>query len=180
MKSHRVLAIDPGTQHTGLAVGEGKDGFFEILEIRKVEKLKGKAYRRISEIIEEVRDLIDQYEVAELWTEMFVPYGIRRGAMHNMNLVGALLYIPVTRKIDMLSYAIQASEWKRWVKANAPDATTPSEAIRTLCAQHEVELTDEHHAAIADPHCADALGILLFTYYGDKTNREHQASYVQN
>ena len=176
---YRVMAIDPGTQHTGVAVGTlGSDGTMKIREIKKIEKLTGKTYRRISEIIEEVRELIDEHGVKELWTEMFVPYGIRRGAMHNMNLVGALLYIPVTRNISMLSYSIQAAEWKKWVKANVPDFKTTAEAIRKLCVKFEVELTDEWEAAIADPHCADAVGILLFSYYGSEAEREYQAGNV--
>lgn len=177
--SHSIMAVDPGTQHTGVAIGRVEDGVLVIQEITKIEKLKGKAYRRVSEIIEEVRDLVDKHEVKELWTEMFVPYGIRRGAMHNMNLVGALIYMPVTRSIEMLSYGIQAAEWKKWIKANAPECKTPSESIRNLCELQEVELTDATHEAIADPHCADALGILMFSVYGSG-EREYQASHIQN
>lgn len=177
---YNIMAIDPGTQHTGVAVGATEEGgTLEILEIVKIEKLKGKAYRRITEIIDEVRDLIDKHGVIEMWTEMFVPYGIRRGAMHNMNLVGALLYMPVTRKLDMVSYGLQAAEWKKWVKAQVPDATTPYEAIRDLCVTHGVTLSDAHHAAISDPHCADAVGILLFSHYGSDSH-EYEIGYAQN
>lgn len=179
---YNIMAIDPGTQHTGLAIGAtepGGSGTLEILAIKKIEKLKSSVWRRITGIIDEVRDLIDEYGVLELWIEMFVPYAQRRGAMHNMNLVGALLYMPVTRNLDMVAYAIQAAEWKRWVKGQVPFAETPFEAMRALCHKFSVPLSDADLAAIADPHCADALGILMFSHFGSY-EREHAISNVQD
>ena len=110
---------------------------------------------------------------------MFIPYGIRRGQMYNMNLVGAILYLPVTRQKKLKSYAIQAAEWKKWLSANAGENLTPYDKLRDVAEDRLIELDDEAHAAISDPHVGDAFGMLMFTYFGSPP-REHQASYPQN
>ena len=176
------MALDPGTLHTGVVIVKGTfDSIEEILEIRKIEKKSkdGKAPVRIAHIVNEVREMLDQWQVTEMWTELFIPYGRRRGAMHNMNLVGALLYMPATRSIEGLhSYGLHAGEWKRWIKAQYPDLEM-HQAVRNLCALHDVTLTDEAEAGISDPHCCDALGILLFIKFGVAEDAEHETGHVQ-
>jgi Holliday junction resolvasome RuvABC endonuclease subunit len=145
-----VVAVDPGTINTGYCKLEvNNDGTVAQVHEAGIIKATGKrAVDRIPEIIDRINQLVEKpASVDEIWTELFVPYGARKGAMWNASLVGAILFLPVTRMIKGLScYGVYPVELDN------------------------VTLTDEQSLALSNPHVADALGLALF---GIKEAEQH-------
>ena len=174
MKNYRVMAVDPGTINTGVVIGElGPDDTVQMVAAKKVNKRKGDAWRRVTTITAEIVDMIEEYDVRELWVELYIPYGRRRGSLWNMMLVGALLYLPVTRSKDnLISYGLYAREWKPWLKKMTPDCDADKRRAITFAKNQGIEFTDEMEEALTDVHVADALGLILFPHFAGDTN-EH-------
>lgn len=168
------MSVDPGTNHTGVVVAElGPDKSLNVVNTYKIEKRKGHAWRRVTEIIEILVEIVEQHSVQELWVELYIPYGARKGALWNMMLVGALLYLPVTRQQESLtSYGLYAREWKQWMKKVTPGCDHDGKRARTFALNQGLEFTDAMEEMLTDIHVADALGILLFTRYAGEHN-EH-------
>lgn len=173
-KAHRMMSVDPGTLNTGVVVVELQpDGTLKMLHTRKISRKKGDAWKRVNEILEDLIEIVREYKVNEIWVELYVPYGRRKGSLWNMMLVGALLYLPVTRSLDdTVSYGVYAQEWKRWLTKAIDTDRHPAKALAESLG---IALTDEQYADISDPHVADALGLLLFSQYRE-TNNEYATS----
>lgn len=171
---YTIMSVDPGTINTGVVVAElGPDNSLIPVNTYKILKKKGDAWRRVSDIITVLANIIEEHEVDELWVELYIPYGARKGSLWNMMLVGALLYLPVTRSVEKLtSYGLYAREWKQWLKKETPGCDNDSKRARTFALNHGIEFTDEMEEMLTDIHIADALGILLFTRYAGGHN-EH-------
>jgi Holliday junction resolvasome RuvABC endonuclease subunit len=169
-----VVAVDPGTINTGYCKLEvNNDGTVAQVHEAGIIKATGKrAVDRIPEIIDRINQLVEKpASVDEIWTELFVPYGARKGAMWNASLVGAILFLPVTRMIKGLScYGVYPVQWKAWIKRQS---ALDSMKLDTefLLELDNVTLTDEQSLALSNPHVADALGLALF---GIKEAEQHE------
>ena len=172
--NYRIMSVDPGTINTGVVVTElGPDDTLKVLKTVKINKRKDDAWHRVTYIVAPILELILEYEVQELWVELYIPYGARKGSLWNMMLVGALIYLPVTRGLDTLtSYGLYAREWKGWLKKATPNCDKDSRRVVEFAVAHDVVLDDEAHYHLSDPHVSDALGLVLFTRYSGDTN-EH-------
>lgn len=172
--NYRIMSVDPGTINTGVVVTElGPDDTLVMLATKKITKRKGDAWRRVTDIVKEILEMVEEYEIRELWTELYIPYGARKGSLWNMMLVGALLYLPVTRSLSNLqSYGLYAREWKQWLKKATPDCDSDKHRAVSFAKANGLELTDEQELDLTDVHVADALGLVLFTRYAGDTN-EH-------
>lgn len=159
-----VVGVDPGTKNTGYCKLEvNNDGTVRtILSLERISPTGDTAVSRIPEIVERVCEgVVGEPKADEVWTELFVPYGARKGAMWNASLVGALLFLPVTRMIKNLGcYGVYPVQWKSWAKKIADVPMT--EVIGYLLAKDNIELTDEQNLALSNPHVADAMGLALF------------------
>ena len=93
--SRNIIGIDPGTLNTGYVVVESDGGIVRVLTsgVVPVDK-KLPAPCRIHHIITELIREIEAFDVTEIWTELFVPYGARQGALWNTALTGAIIYLP--------------------------------------------------------------------------------------
>lgn len=174
MNRYKIMSVDPGTINTGVVVSElGPDDSLILCNTYKILKKKGDAWRRVSEIMAELVNIIEEHEINELWVELYIPYGPRKGYLWNMMLVGALLYLPVTRRLhSLISYGVYAREWKPWLKRATPECDTDKGRARTFATRAGIEFTDEMEEMLTDPHVADALGLVLYTRYAGDTN-EH-------
>jgi len=158
-----VVGVDPGTKNTGLCKLEvNNDGTVNrILNLAAIRPVGERAVDRIPEIVDRVSKEITDPNADEIWTELFVPYGARKGAMWNASLVGALLFLPVTRMIKGLGcYGVHPVSWKAWLKKVGLD--TLKENVAALLGYDGIILTDEQSLALSNPHVADALGLALF------------------
>lgn len=160
-----ILAVDPGTTHTGIVKAKvSLSGVVEIVDWAELEvPKKTPAPRRINSIITQIWDWATSPPRAkEIWTELFMPYGARRGAMWNMALTGAIIYLPATREDeDLVTYGVPPVTWKSWVQKNydLPD----TELLRVFGLMDKQLLEDLGRS----PHIRDALLIALYSQYGE-------------
>ena len=163
--SKNIIGIDPGSVNTGYVVVESDGGIVQILGegVVEVDK-KLPAPCRIHHILTQLVTEIESFNVTEIWTELFVPYGARKGALWNTALTGAIIYLPTTRmKEDWTSFAVHPSTWKAWY--NKP-------FLEMLVSEWEVRRNvNERYGLDLDTslpkHVWDALGILCYAHYGD-------------
>ena len=172
--TYRIMSVDPGTINTGVVVMElGPDDTLIPLATKKILKRKGDAWHRVTYIVGLILEMVEMWEVQEIWIELYIPYGARKGSLWNMMLVGALLYLPVTRSLEnTISYGLYAREWKQWLKKATPDCDSDRRRAVAFAKAHGLEFTDEMELDLTDVHVADALGLVLFTRYAGDTN-EH-------
>jgi Holliday junction resolvasome RuvABC endonuclease subunit len=179
--SKTILAIDPGTIHTGFAKLTEEDGDLTVEKWGMVDVPKGlSAAHRINYIVDSIVELIGELPPAtEIWTELFAPYGARRGMMWNASLVGAILYLPVTRRDEsFVSYGVYPIQWREWVRTEAGlgKGAISQSAVEKLLQLREADYTKD---IIEHAHVRDALCIGLFGLYGAETN-EYQVSETVN
>lgn len=167
-----ILAVDPGTSHTGVVKAEiQEDSIIKILDWGELEIPKGvPAPKRINAIVSQVYDWATRKPaVREIWVEQFAAYGARRGMMWNMALVGALLYLPATRENeDLTSYTVHPKTWKSWYAKDFKNKTaTPHDILKRQLEDYGLFEEDLYLDCIRSQHIADALGLALFAVYGD-------------
>jgi hypothetical protein len=117
----KVLAIDPGTSHTGWAiVRPGQKGLYleAAGHLQSHPKLKGMdAAVEIAEWMDEIeRRHGYKYEIVVI--ESYFPRSRTKGMTGTIGLTGMLYYIFETACNDVRW--IQASTWKRWLKKRGP------------------------------------------------------------
>lgn len=167
---YKVMAVDPGTIHTGYVVGECDNGVVQILKMGQVSvDKKLPPPKRIHGILSELVEVATALDVQQIWTELFVPYGARTGAMWNTALSGAIVYLPSTRQQeDWVTYAVHPSTWKSWFARPFKDRPcTSGDMIRETLQTYDLYSDELYMACIKSQHVADAVGILLFSQYGD-------------
>jgi Holliday junction resolvasome RuvABC endonuclease subunit len=167
-----ILGLDTGTINTGFVKVEVKQGeIFAIHDAGMIQVKKLETRYRLAAIVRAVVTILDKApRVTEMWTELFQFYGARKGALWNAMLVGALIYLPVTRqRRDLTSYSTSKSQWWSWYKTylGCSDKKDMWPASKAYLEQRGVEISDEHEALFAgSQHLNDALGVLLFAVYG--------------
>jgi len=166
--SKYILAVDPGTVNTGWAKVEvQEENINRIVGVGVTTPPKDIPPKRVSEIIRQLIEVLNARPMAtEIWTEFFVPYAARKGAMWNTTLVGALLYLPITRhRMDLTSFGMFPATWKAWMKKEA--GAHCSDPICALLEKYGVEPTDEQWQTMGEsPHIRDAIGIAFYAVYG--------------
>jgi hypothetical protein len=171
------MSVDPGTLHTGVAIFDISDDG-KVLEILTLEYIKSDpkkhAKDRIADILGTIVSLVDHYKVEAMWVELYVPLGRNRGAMYNMSLVGALLYMPITRQRDLSSFGVFASQWKRWFKKTFGESDYEAD-LRHWFEAKGFTLTDQQLEALTVKHVRDAVGILLYAAQGG-LDEKHETS----
>jgi len=168
-----IVAIDPGTIHTGIVKCDVSEegGIVRVTDSSVLEVPKGVAApKRINAILEQVVQWVDNVPFAdEVWIEQFMFYGARKGAMHNAALVGALAYLPATRqRDDLTTFVVPPVTWKSWYyKPFRERQVSECEVIRERLEEFGLLDTDLYSSMLHSQHIADAVGIALYSQYGD-------------
>ena len=160
--SKYLMGVDPGTVHTGWAVVEVQgSNINRIVAVGETAPPKASPPKRINEIIRQLLMVIDAVPmVTEIWTEFFVSYGARKGAMWNTTLVGALLYLPVTRQRENLTcYGMYPATWKAWLKKQG--------GWYEVIQKYAITVPEEVFNEVGEnPHIHDAVCLALYAVYG--------------
>ena len=177
-----MLGLDTGTVNTGFVkvlVNGGE--IMEILDAGMIQCGKLEVRHRISAIVKAVVGLLDTVpKCNEMWTELFQFYGARKGALWNAMLVGALIYLPVTRsRRKLISYGSSKIQWWSWYKKEmgVTDKKDMWMASWGFLERRGVEISDElQELFAASQHLNDALGLLIFAVYGAPKDDEYISS----
>lgn len=165
--SKSIVAVDPGTSHTGYVKLEAGDDEVSLVGFGKPPLSRSAAPQRINEILNYIVEVLWKTPTSsELWVELFAPYGARRGMMWNASLVGALCYLPVTRRDEgLISYGVYPVQWREWVRTEIECGKGPIDRVRAedLFSLYGVDYTEE---LAKEAHLRDALCIGLFGLYG--------------
>lgn len=179
--SEIMLGLDTGTTNTGFVKVKVDQGeLMEIIDAGMLQYGKLPVHDRIAAIVRSVIAILDTApKVKTMWVELFQFYGARKGALWNAMLVGALIYLPVTRvRRNLTAYGSSKIQWWSWYKKemDVTDKKDMWDASRGFLFTRGVVITDEMEALFAgNQHLNDALGLLLYAIYGESANE-----YVSN